>query len=160
MCRLISLNARNSILHVTSLKRRTAERASSMSIQPVASASFNITGRTLIAVLHTVGGTADFYGINPGFGGSITPATYGWETIFDLSSRYLSGVIDSTTLAILGANLPQGFFTSLTANGFTLLSAAADTFTSNGSGATWKYNGVPMFPAIGTYPVVIVWVLQ
>lgn len=77
--------------------------------------------------------------------GSLTPNTFNGAEIVFLESRVVA--VTNTGLWTNGAQ-PQDFFTSITIDGVTLLSADA-TYT----GATWTWTGTVLIPAVGTYDV-------
>ena len=113
--------------------------------------SFNVDTFT-----HTLtAGNLDFlYGYEPDLSvGSISPSTVFGATIASLTTN-LGTVPSRTTFSITGTHA-KDFFTSLTGNGITVLSSAAD-YSQQAGESQWVWESVEMFPSTGTYNLDIV----
>ena len=91
------------------------------------------------------------FGFGLGDAGSITPSTFNGNTINRLYSN--SSNVE-TEFAIVG-NYTQSYFTSMTVNGVTLLTADA-TFSTPGGESQWFWTGTSLFNSAGAYTVLIV----
>ena len=84
-------------------------------------------------------------------GSSLTPNTFNGGTISSLYFNPVNGI----TMTIAGEH-SQNFFTSITFNNVTLLSASADLFEINGGTTFWYwFVANTMFPSVGTYSGII-----
>lgn len=96
------------------------------------------------------GGGNGYTGYKPdlGSGGSVSPASYGGYTIYEMSTAL--GAFNSLTFRLVTTSVPQSFFTFIVVNGQKFLSAAA-TFSVVGGYTFWTWgrpyteftNGVP-----------------
>lgn len=88
-------------------------------------------------------------------GGSITPNTYNGHTISSVGSKQNPAPgSEQFTFIVMSGVLAQNFFTSMTLNGTTLLSANAAWSQFLGL-TTWQWSGLAI-SAAGTYPFTIV----
>ena len=113
------------------------------------SSSFTISESTHTLVAEENLGIAWGYSSIEGFG-SLTPTTFGGQTITVLYTDMFAG-----TIMVVGALVSQNFFTSITFNGMTLLSSAA-TFNTFATSSQWEWPSDFMFSAAGTFPGEIV----
>jgi hypothetical protein len=120
----------------------------------VVSAAFTISDSTHTLVAADIGG--EFFGFQEGIDGSITPTTIsilGGATIAALGTNVIEAPPDATILLVNGS-FTQSAFTSLTMNGITLLTSAADGFLQ-GAVTRWRWDNTIVLTAAGTYPVTI-----
>lgn len=85
--------------------------------------------------------------------GSLIPDLFPLVTGSQITAIASNLVIQDIGITIAGTHL-QTFFTSLTIDGNTVLTAAATTFVSAGD-TTWIWSGNFLLPAPGTYAVDI-----
>ena len=101
------------------------------------------------------GGTYE-YGLDPTKSiGIITPNTFNGITILYLYTGWDSGSSSFTTYFLLGGSHSQSVFTSIAANGNTLLSAGVTNYHDYGTQTLWYWEGSNVFTATINYPVVI-----
>ena len=109
----------------------------------VVSAGFSIGLYTLVSTLF-FGNMGYEFGVH----GSLTPNIFNGVLIASAFSQSLF----VRTRIIFEGTLPQNFFTSITANSITLLTASASQFSA-GANTSWTWDGVLMFDAETTYEV-------
>lgn len=124
----------------------------------VTSNTFAISNYSLVAGTDTVMGQTIFGYSNttliwPNVVGSISPTTYNGVTIRGYASN---PAVPTTAFAVTG-NVAQTFFTSITANSVTLLSAAATGYLYDPTTdtTTWVWGATGTFNATGTFPVTL-----
>lgn len=116
--------------------------------------NYSLTAGTETLLGQTMFGYSNTPLIWPNLVGSISPASYNGATIRAYASN---PGLPATAFAVSG-NVAQTFFTSITGNSVTLLSAAATGFLYDPTTdtTTWLWGTSGTFNATGTFPVVVV----
>jgi hypothetical protein len=121
----------------------------------VSSSSFFIGTATHTLTSAFIDADGTVYGFSDGIGGSISPTTLlGEPIVYCFSQNTISASLApvQTQFGLGTGGHPQDFFTSITINGTTLLTASADDFT----GGIWKWLNTAPISGAGTYQVNIV----